>query len=59
MGEALRAYCSTLHSLQVVVAHGCRRLQAGRDIGIVNNLTLLGAVRPYACEAVRLQFEID
>ena len=59
MGEALRTYCSALHSLQVIVAYGCRCLQARGDIGVVNDLTLLGAVRPYACEAVCLQFEID
>ena len=59
MGEALRAYCSSLHSLQVIIAHSRRCLQAGLDIGVVNNSTLLSAVRPYACEAVRLQFEID
>ena len=59
MGEALRTHCSTLHSLQVVVADGCRCLQTGRDVGIVNDLTLLRAVRPDARETVRLKFEID
>ena len=59
MREALRTYGSAFHSLQVIIADGRRCLQAGRDIGVVNNLTLLGAVRPYAGEAVRLQFEID
>jgi hypothetical protein len=43
----------------MIVAHGCGCLQTGRDVGVVNFLSLLGAVRPYACEAVRLQFEID
>jgi len=59
MGEALWAYCSSLHSLQVIIAHSRRCLQAGRDIGVVNNLSLFRAVRPYPCKAVRLQFEID
>ena len=59
MGEALRTYCSTLHSLQVIIAHSRCCLQTGCDIGVVNFLSLLGAVRPDACEAVRLQFEID
>ena len=59
MGEALRTYCSTLHSLQMVVAHCSRCLQASLDIGVVNDLTLLGTVRPDAGETVRLQFEID
>ncbi len=59
MGEALRAYCSAFHSLQVVIADGRRCLQTGRDIGVMNNLALLRTVRPYPREAVRLQFEID
>ena len=59
MGEALRTYCSTLHSLQMIIADGRRCLQTGRDIGVVNFFALLGAVRPYAGEAVCLQFEID
>jgi hypothetical protein len=48
-----------LHSLQVIVTHGRRCLQAGRDIGVMNDLTLFSAMRPYAGETVRLQFEID
>jgi len=59
MGEALRAYRSALHPLQVIVAHRGSCLQASRDIGVVNDFSLLAAVRPYACEAVRLEFEID
>lgn len=59
MGEALRTYCSALHALQVIIAHCRRSLQAGCDIGVVNNFALLGAVRPYAGEAVCLQFEIN
>ena len=59
MGEALRTYGSTFHSLQVIIAHSRCCLQAGRDIGVVNFFALLGTVRPYAGEAVCLQFEID
>ena len=59
MGEALRTYRAALHALEVIVAYGCGCLEAGGDIGVVNDLALLSAVRPYACEAVRLKFEID
>ena len=59
MGETFRTYRAALHALEMIVAYGCGCLQAGGDIGVVNDLALLGAVRPYACEAVRLQFEID
>src|SRR5260370_39293142 len=59
MREALGAYRSTLHSLQMIVADSSGRLQTGGNIGVVDDIALFSAVRPYTCEAVRLQLEID
>ncbi len=54
MGEAFGAYRSALHALQMVVTNGCGSLKTGGDIGIMNDIALLGAVRPDASEAVCL-----
>ena len=59
MSEALRAHCSTFHLLDVIVADSSSCPQARGDVFIVNKLSLLTSVRPYARETVGLQLEID
>lgn len=59
MREALRAHRPTLHSLDMVVTDSGRCLQTSGDIGIVDDLALLGAVRPDTGKAVCLQLEIN
>ena len=59
MSEALWAYRSAFHALNMVVANGGRCLHASGDIGVVNDVALRRAVRPYTSEAIRLKFKID
>ena len=54
VSEAFGADRSAFHALQMVVANSRGCLKTGGDIGIVNDVALLGAVRPDTREAVGL-----
>ena len=59
MSEALRAYRSAFHSLEMVVADGRCRLQTCGNICVMNDVALFGAMRPYTGEAIRLEFKVN
>lgn len=54
MGKAFRAHAPAGHALEAIVANRCRRIDALRDIVIIDDVPLLRRVAPDARKAIGL-----